>query len=169
MGGVGHTRVFHYASPDTTVEIGEEWSVAEYPHSRPIDRGEVIDQAHGTVVLRMTRPHAVLSSRGVLLPFLGPGRSAINRRRDTLSAVAAGQTAHPLLRQSIDDPAVISSRPPSDVTSWFRADVEKSKRDVVAYALGTRTRSLSRGRPPGKRRCGSAGAENGMAAETGTC
>ncbi|GAA3175912.1 MULTISPECIES: AAA domain-containing protein [Streptomyces] len=146
--GGGLTRVFHLAAPGTAVEIGEEWSVAEYPYSRPVDRGEVINQTDDTIVLRMTRPKAVLPSRGVLLPFLGPSQSAINRQRDALSAVAAGQTTNPLLRQFIDNPAAIPSRPPAEVAQWFRADLDKSKREVVAHALGTQDLLLVEG-PPG--------------------
>ncbi|GAB2766447.1 AAA domain-containing protein [Streptomyces bullii] len=148
MEGGGQTRVFHLASPDTVVEIGQEWSVAEYPYSRTIDRGEMTNHTGDTVVLRMTRPKAVLPSRGVLLPFLGPSQVAISRQRDALSAVAAGQTANPLLRQIIDNPAAIPSRPPAEVTSWFRADLDKSKRDVVAHALGSQDLLLVEG-PPG--------------------
>lgn len=148
MEGGGHTRVFHLSSPDTSVEIGEEWSVAEYPYSRPIDRGEVINQTEDTIVLRMTRPKAVLPARGVLLPFLGPSQSAINRQRDALSAVAAGQTTNPLLRQIIDNPATIPARPPAQVTDWVRADLDRSKRDVVSHALGTQDLLLVEG-PPG--------------------
>ncbi|MFF6835258.1 AAA domain-containing protein [Streptomyces sp. NPDC012438] len=148
MEGGGQTRVFHLSSLDAVVEIGQEWSVAEYAYSRTIDRGEVTNYTGDTVVLRMTRPKAVLPSRGVLLPFLGPSQVAINRQRDALSAVAAGQTANPFLRQIIDDPAAITSRPPAEVTSWFRTDLDKSKRDVVAHALGSQDLLLVEG-PPG--------------------
>ncbi|KWT63867.1 hypothetical protein ADL21_00465 [Streptomyces albus subsp. albus] len=148
MNGAGRTRIFHLASPGHTVEVGEEWSVAEYPYSRPIDRGEVTSQTDDTIVLRMTRPTAMLPSRGVLLPFLGPSHSAINRQRDALGAVTAGQTANPLLRTFIDDPASIPARPPAEVTTWFRTDLDTSKRDVVAHALGTQDLLLVEG-PPG--------------------
>ncbi|MFI5726966.1 AAA domain-containing protein [Streptomyces cyaneofuscatus] len=148
MEGGGQTRVFHLSSPDTVMEIGQEWSVAEYPYSRTIDRGEVTSYTGDTAVLRMTRPASVLPSRGVLLPFLGPSQVAINRQRDALGAVAAGQTANPRLRQIIDDPATIASRPPAEVTSWFRADLDRSKRDVVTHALSSQELLLVEG-PPG--------------------
>lgn len=147
MEGSGRTRVFHLAEP-VTAEVGEEWSVAEYPYSRPIDRGEVTSHTGETIVLRMTRPKAVLPARGHLLPYLGPSQSAINRQRDALSAVAAGQTANPLLRRFIDAPAAIPSTPPREITSWFRADLDKSKREVVAHALGNQNLLLVEG-PPG--------------------
>lgn len=73
--GGGRTRVFHLAAPDTTAEIGEEWSVAEYPYSRPIDRGEITNRTDDTVVLRMTRPQAVLPARGYCSPSSGPART----------------------------------------------------------------------------------------------
>ncbi|MEU2978669.1 AAA domain-containing protein [Streptomyces hirsutus] len=148
MEGGGQTRVFHLSSPDTVVEIGQEWSVAEYAYSRTIDRGEVTSYTGDTIVLRMTRPRAVLPSRGVLLPYLGPSQVAINRQRDALTAVAAGQTANSLLRQIIDDPAAITSQPPTEVTSWFRTDLDKSKQAVVAHALGSQDLLLVEG-PPG--------------------
>lgn len=148
MEGGGRTRVFHLAAPDTIAEIGDEWSVAEYPYSRPIDRGEITNRTDDTVVLKMTRPQAVLPSRGVLLPFLGPSQNAINRQRDALTAVASGQTANPGLRQIIDNPAALEVRPPTEVTTWVRADLDQSKRDVVAHALGTQDLLLVEG-PPG--------------------
>lgn len=146
--GHGRTRVFHLATPTATSLIGEEWSVAAYPYSRPVDRGEVTAQTEDTLVVRFARPDAALPSRGVLLPFLGPSQSAINRQRDALTNVAAGQSVNPALRQIIDNPASITHRPPTDVTTWFRADLDKSKRDVVAHALGTQDLLLVEG-PPG--------------------
>ncbi|MCX4598348.1 AAA domain-containing protein [Streptomyces sp. NBC_01549] len=148
MEGGGRTRVFHLTAPDTIAEVGDEWSVAEYPYSRPVDRGEITNRTDDTVVLRMTRPKSVLPARGVLLPFLGPSQNAINRQRDALSAVAAGQTANPRLRQIIENPAAVMVRPPAQVTTWVRADLDRSKRDVVAHALGTQDLLLVEG-PPG--------------------
>ncbi|MBW8764572.1 MAG: protein kinase [Microbacterium sp.] len=146
--GGGRTRVFHLVGSDTIAEIGEEWSVAEYPYSRPLDRGEVTNRTDDTVVLRMTRPSAVLPARGVLLPYLGPSQNAINRQRDALSAVAAGQTANAKLREIINSPANIPHRPPTEITTWVRTDLDQSKRDVVAHALGTQDLLLVEG-PPG--------------------
>ncbi|MGN3958163.1 AAA domain-containing protein [Streptomyces sp. WAC8370] len=147
MEGGGRTRVFHLAA-DSVAEVGEEWSVAEYPYSRPIDRGEVTNGTGDTLVLRMTRPKAVLPARGFLLPFLGPSQNAINRQRDALSAVAAGQTSNPRLRHIIDDPAAMPVKPPTEIASWVRADLDQSKRDVVAHALGTQDLLIVEG-PPG--------------------
>ncbi|MEV5440663.1 AAA domain-containing protein [Streptomyces sp. NPDC052682] len=146
--GTGRTRVFHLPAPDTTVEIGDEWSVAEYPYSRPVDRGEVTNRTDDTVVLRMSRPNALLPARGVLLPFLGPSQNGINRQRDALTAVATGQTSNPRLREIIDNPAAIPVRPPTEVATWVRADLDKSKQNVVAHALGTQDLLLVEG-PPG--------------------
>ncbi|MFF4150068.1 AAA domain-containing protein [Streptomyces sp. NPDC001651] len=148
MEGGGQTRVFHLTDAGGAAEIGGEWSVAEYPYSRPLDRGEVTNLTDGTLVLRMTRPKAVLPSRGVLLPSIGQSKGAIDRQRDALSAVADGQSANPLLRQYIDNPATIPVGPPTDVTGWVRVDLDKSKRDVVAHALGTQDLLLVEG-PPG--------------------
>ncbi|WP_316771622.1 AAA domain-containing protein [Streptomyces sasae] len=148
MEGGGQTRVFHLASPGGLADVGEEWSVAEYPYSRPLDRGEVTNRTDDTVVLRMMRPKAVLPSRGVLLPSLGQSQSAINRQRDALSAVAAGQSTNPLLRQFIDNPDSIPAAPPTDITTWVRADLDKSKQVVVSHALGTQDLLLIEG-PPG--------------------
>ncbi|MFF9074523.1 AAA domain-containing protein [Streptomyces sp. NPDC014872] len=146
--GNGRSRVFRLAMPTTASLVGEEWSVAAYPYSRPVDRGEVTAQTEDTLVIRFARPDNTLPGRGVLLPFLGPSQSAINRQRDALTNVAAGQAANPVLRQIIDDPTSITSQPPTDVTTWFRADLDKSKRDVVAHALGSQDLLLVEG-PPG--------------------
>ncbi|WP_432164598.1 AAA domain-containing protein [Streptomyces sp. bgisy031] len=146
--GGGGTRVFHLAETGAATEIGDEWSIAEYPYSRTLDRGEVISRTDETVVLRMTRPRAILPARGVLLPYLGRSQSAFNRQRDALSAVAAGQSTNPLLRQIISTPASIPTRPAAEVTTWFRSDLDKSKRDVVVHSLGTQDLVVVEG-PPG--------------------
>jgi predicted ATPase len=146
--GSGRIRVFHLSEPDPTAEVGDEWSVAEYPLGRPVDRGEVIDRTDDRLVLRMTRLTSPLPARGVLLPYLGPSQNAINRQRDALSAVAAGQTANARLRQFIDNPASITARPPGGVTTWVRADLDQSKRDVAVQALSGQDLLLVEG-PPG--------------------
>jgi predicted ATPase len=146
--GSGRVRVFYLPEPDTTAEVGDEWSVAEYLFGRLLDRGEVIERTDDRVVLRMTRLQSSLPARGVLLPYLGPSQNAINRQRDALSAVAAGQTANARLRQFIDDPASITTSPPGEVTTWVRADLDQSKRDVVVQALGGQDLLLVEG-PPG--------------------
>ncbi|MFI5705172.1 AAA domain-containing protein [Streptomyces xanthochromogenes] len=148
MDGTGRTRLFHLALPAGASHVGEEWSVAAYPYSRPSDRGEVTAQTEDTLAIRFARPTTVLPARGVLLPYLGPSQSALNRQRDALTNVAAGQTANPLLRDIIDSPASLAQRPPREVTSWFRADLDQSKRDVVSHALGTQDLLLVEG-PPG--------------------
>ncbi|GAA0682349.1 hypothetical protein GCM10010193_40110 [Kitasatospora atroaurantiaca] len=147
VSGTGRSREFRLAVPIDASLVGEEWSVAAYPHSRPVDRGEVTAQTDEKLVLRFARP-GVLPTRGVLLPFLGPSQGALNRQRDALSNVAAGQTANPQLREIIDNPAAIAAAPPADVTTWFRPDLDKSKREVVAHSLGTQDLLLVEG-PPG--------------------
>ncbi|MFD7052672.1 AAA domain-containing protein [Streptomyces mirabilis] len=150
VSGQGRTRIFHLSSPASTSLIGEEWSVAAYPYSRPVDRGEVTAQGEteGTLAITFSRPGAPVPGRGVLLPFIGPSQSALNRQRDALTSVADGQTANPVLRDIIDNPADIVCRPPADVTSFFRADLDKSKRNVVLHSLGTQDLLLVEG-PPG--------------------
>lgn len=146
--GSGRTRVFHLTMPTTATLVGEEWSVAPNSYTRPLDRGEVTAQTDDTLVVRFRRPDTVLPGRGVLLPFLGPSQSALNRQRDALTNVAAGQTTNPALREIIDQPATIEVRPPAEVTLWSRTDLDKSKRDVVAHALGSQDMLLVEG-PPG--------------------
>ncbi|MGJ3558626.1 AAA domain-containing protein [Streptomyces sp. INA 01156] len=129
------------------MEIGDEWSVVEY-HSRPLDRGVVTSRTEDTVQLRMTRAKTALPRRGYLLPFLGPSQSAINRQRDALSTVAAQQSSNPHLGKIIENPQEMPVLPPIEVTSWVRADLDQSKRDVVVRALGTQDLVLVEG-PPG--------------------
>ncbi|MFE2141765.1 AAA domain-containing protein [Streptomyces sp. NPDC059456] len=146
--GNGRTRVFHLALPTEANLVGEEWSVADYPYSRPVERGEVTAQTDDTLTVRFNRPSAILPRHGVLLPFLGPSQTALNRQRDALSSVAAGQTANRTLRQIIDNPGDITVREPVEITTWFRNDLDRSKRAVVAHALGSQDLLLVEG-PPG--------------------
>ncbi|MFJ5071752.1 AAA domain-containing protein [Kitasatospora sp. NPDC088556] len=146
--GNGRTRVFQLAKPGTAPPVGEEWSIAPFAQARPVERGEVTVQSEETVAIRFARPTVRVPDRGVLLPFLGPSQQALNRQRDALATIMAGQSTNRLLRDIIDSPAAIASRPPADVTHWFRADLDKSKRDVVLHALGSQDLLLVEG-PPG--------------------
>lgn len=148
MEGASHTRAFHLNAAETVVEVGDEWSVAEYPYSRPIDRGVVTSRTDDTVLLRMTRAKAALPRRGYLLPYLGPSQNAINRQREALTSVAAGQSSNPELGRIIENPQGMPVLPPAEVTSWVRADLDQSKRDVVVRSLGTQDLVLVEG-PPG--------------------
>ncbi|MFE0030225.1 serine/threonine-protein kinase [[Kitasatospora] papulosa] len=148
VSGGGRTRVFHFALPIEANLVGEEWSVAHYPYSRPVERGEVTAQTDDTLTVRFNRPNMNLPRQGVLLPFLGPSQTSLNRQRDALSSVAAGQTTNRTLRQIIDNPADITVREPAEITTWFRNDLDKSKRAVVAHALGSQDLLLVEG-PPG--------------------
>lgn len=144
----GQSRLFRLAMPTNASLIGEEWSVAAYPYTRPIDRGEVTAQTEDTVTIRFASHSSTLPTRGVLLPFLGPSQTALNRQNDALAKVAAGQTTNPLLRDIIDDPASVATQPPSTIAKWFRSDLDESKQAVVAHALGTQDLLLVEG-PPG--------------------
>jgi serine/threonine protein kinase len=146
--GSGRNRVFRLAMPTTATLVGEEWSVATNSYTRPLDRGEVTAQTDDTLTVRFRRPDTVLPGRGVLLPYLGPSQNALNRQRDALTNVAAGQTTNPALREIIEKPAVITVRPPAEITRWSRTDLDKSKREVVAHALGSQDMLLVEG-PPG--------------------
>ncbi|MFJ1874319.1 AAA domain-containing protein [Streptomyces chartreusis] len=146
--GTSYTRSFHLGATETVVEIGDEWSVVEYPYSRPIDRGVVTSRTEDTVQLRMTRAKTALPRRGYLLPYLGPSQSAISRQRDALSTVAAQQSSNTLLGKIIENPQGMPVLPPAEVTSWVRTDLDQSKRNVVERALGTQDLVLVEG-PPG--------------------
>ncbi|MEV3854990.1 AAA domain-containing protein [Streptomyces sp. NPDC050095] len=146
--GTGRSRVFHLALPVEANLVGEEWSVANYPYSRPVERGEVTAQSDDTLVLRFNRPETVLPRRGVLLPYLGPSQASLNRQRDALSSVTAGHSVNRSLREIIDNPTEVLVRPPTEITRWCRGDLDKSKRDVVAHALGSQDLLLVEG-PPG--------------------
>jgi serine/threonine protein kinase len=144
----GRSIEFHLTMPVEESLIGEEWSVAEYIHARPVDRGEVTGQEEDNLVLRFGRRGLKVPSRGVLLPYLGPTQTALNRQRDALSSVADGQSANPSLRGIIDAPSSVGVLPPVDIAHWFRGDLDASKREVVRHALGTQDLLLVEG-PPG--------------------
>ena len=144
----GRTVVFRLSQAPETSLVGEEWSVAAYPQGRPVDRGEVIEQEDERVSLRFARRGIRIPPRGALVPYLGPSQTALNRQRDALSSVAAGQSANPLLRDIINDPSCAHARSPIDIAQWSRVNLDSSKRDVVRHALGTQDLVLVEG-PPG--------------------
>ncbi|MFD7951912.1 AAA domain-containing protein [Streptomyces ardesiacus] len=146
--GSGRTLVFHLTKPTDASLIGEEWSVADYAQGRPVERGEVTTQSDETVALRFARSDAKVPARGVLQPYLGPSQTALNRQRDALTNVAAGQSTNRLLRDVIDNPEGVAVHPPADITQWFRGDLDTSKREVVRHALGSQDLLLVEG-PPG--------------------
>lgn len=146
--GNGRNRVFQLIKPNTAQLVGEEWSVAAYADGRPLERGEITAQTDETLVIRFRRPDTRLPDRGVLLPFLGPSQVSLNRQRDALTNVAAGRTTNPRLRAIIDDPTCIEASAPTEVASWFRTDLDKSKRNVVLHALNSDDLLLVEG-PPG--------------------
>ena len=144
----GRSLAFHLTRPLEASLIGEEWSVAAYVQAYPVDRGEVTGQEEDTLVLRFKRRGTKIPARGVLLPYLGPSQTALNRQRDALSNVVGGQSASPLLRGIINAPSIAAARPPADIARWFRSDLDTSKREVVRHALGTQDLLLVEG-PPG--------------------
>lgn len=148
VGGSGRELVFHLAQSLGSSVVGDEWSVTEYAQARPVDRGEVISQDDDKVVLRFRRRGISVPQRGVLLPYLGPSQVALNRQRDALSNVSMGQSTNPLLRSIIENPSSVRVGKPADITRWFRADLDDSKRQVVRHALGSQDLALVEG-PPG--------------------
>ena len=144
----GRTIVFRLSQAPETSLVGEEWSVAAYPQGRPVDRGEVTEQEDERISLRFARRGVRIPPRGALVPYLGPSQTALNRQRDALSSVAAGQSVNPLLRDVINDPSCVHARSPIDITQWSRVNLDGSKRDVVRHALGTQDLVLVEG-PPG--------------------
>jgi predicted ATPase len=144
----GRTTIFHLISPCSTSLVGEEWSAASFSQGRPVARGEVTAQTEQTVTLRFRRAGTRVPARGVLLPFLGPSQTALARQRDALATVSTGQSTNRLLRDIINAPSAIATQPPAEVTDWFRADLDDSKRDVVRHAVNGQDLLLVEG-PPG--------------------
>ncbi|WP_162602700.1 serine/threonine-protein kinase [Streptomyces spongiicola] len=144
----GRTTVFHLTTSSSTSLVGEEWSAASFSQGRPVARGEVTAQTEQTVTLRFHRAGTRVPARGVLVPFLGPSQTALARQRDALATVSTGQSTNRLLRDIINAPSAIATRPPAEITDWFRADLDDSKRDVVRHAVNGQDLLLVEG-PPG--------------------
>ncbi|MCZ4103042.1 serine/threonine-protein kinase [Streptomyces sp. H39-C1] len=144
----GRTVEFQlYQSCDTEM-LGDDWEVAESAQGRPTERGEVVKQSETAVDIRFRRPGVKLPPRGVLVPYLGPSRTALQRQYDALANVSADQTANPLLRSIIEDPESLTVGAATEIPSWLRQDLDPSKRDVVRHALGSQDLLLVEG-PPG--------------------
>jgi hypothetical protein len=75
----GKAMVFHLSRPASASLLGEEWSVADYAQGRPLERGEVTAETDESIVLKFRRPGARIPDRGVLLPYLGPSQTSLNR------------------------------------------------------------------------------------------
>lgn len=146
--GKGRILTFHLTKPVNALLVGEEWSIAEYAQGRPVERGEITERSDEAVSIRFIRLDPKVPTRGVLIPYLGPSQTALNRQREALTNVAEGKSKNRLLRDFIENPAEITVRPPVDVARWFRADLDTSKREVVRHALGSQDLLIIEG-PPG--------------------
>jgi len=144
----GKAMIFHLSGPASASLLGEEWSVADYAQGRPLERGEVTAETDESVVLKFRRTGTRIPDRGVLLPYLGPSQTSLNRQRDALATLAADSTANRSLRAIIEDPAAMQVGRPAEITTWFRGDLDESKRQVVRHALGSQDLLLVEG-PPG--------------------
>ena len=144
----GRTVTFHLSQPHEVSVLGEDWEVAESVLGRPLERGEVVEQVDDAIGIRFRRADVRPPRAGVLVPYLGPSKTALQRQYDALANIGAGQTANPLLRDVIEDPASLAVGTPAEISTWMREDLDPSKRDVVRHALGSQDLLLVEG-PPG--------------------
>ncbi|MEU7306136.1 AAA domain-containing protein [Streptomyces sp. NPDC007206] len=144
----GRTIDFDLIEECDALLLGDEWEVAHALDQRPLERGEVVEQSEKSVSVRFRSPTVKLPRRGVLLPYLGPSKVALQRQQDALSSLRTGRTTNPKLADIIADPASLSVSKPAEITHWFRGDLDPSKQNVVRHALGTQDLLLVEG-PPG--------------------
>ncbi|MET7391911.1 AAA domain-containing protein [Dactylosporangium sp. NPDC005572] len=144
----GRTVTFQLTQPWDTSLLGEDWEVAESAHGIPFERGEVVGQSDETIEIRFRRQDLKLPKAGVLVPYLGPSRTALQRQQDALVNVNSEQTVNPALHRIIENPTSLTVGEPAEISSWLRADLDRSKREVVRHALGSQDLLLVEG-PPG--------------------
>jgi hypothetical protein len=144
----GRNTLFHLNEPHEASLVGEDWEVAYSPQGYSIDRGEVIEQTDEGIRIQFRKQTNKLPRNGVLVPYLGPSKVALQRQQDALVNVRTGQTANPRLGQIIQDPASLQVGAPAEVVDWSRKNLDQSKQEVVRRALGSQDLLLIQG-PPG--------------------
>ncbi|MEU4516233.1 AAA domain-containing protein [Nonomuraea wenchangensis] len=127
---------------------GEEWEVRETGMDRPVARGDVVAHTPDSITLRFKRAPKDLPGSGRLTPHIGPSQVALGRQLDALRAVAWRESVSPVLRDVIERPEALPLSPPKEITTWFRADLDDSKKDVVRHAASGAGLVLVEG-PPG--------------------
>ncbi|WP_440068608.1 AAA domain-containing protein [Streptosporangium sp. OZ121] len=128
--------------------VGDEWEVFDPSRNRLVGRGEVVAQSADSVTLRFRHALRDLTAAGRLAPYLGPTQTALSRQIDALNRVASREAVNPVLRDIITRPGALAPSEPAVIESWFRGDLDESKKDVVRHALGTSDIILVEG-PPG--------------------
>ncbi|WJK40487.1 AAA domain-containing protein [Solwaraspora sp. WMMA2056] len=144
----GRKIIFHLTEPHEISLMGEEWEVAHSPQGYSVDRGEVIEQTDDGIRIQFRKQTNRVPRNGVLVPYLGPSKVALQRQQEALVNVRTGQTANPRLGQIIQDPISLQAGTPVEVTEWSRGNLDQSKQQVVRHALGTQDLLLIQG-PPG--------------------
>lgn len=134
----------------TTCELtldGEQWEVVDPQSHKVLARGEVVGQKEDSLTVRFAKKPKV-PERGRLVLWLGPTKVALQRQVDALTAVTTGSAVNPALRQTIIAPERVEVRSKEHITTWFRSDLDESKREVVRHALGSQDLLIVEG-PPG--------------------
>ncbi|GLW08722.1 hypothetical protein Misp01_38520 [Microtetraspora sp. NBRC 13810] len=139
---------FFLAQATDQMLVGEEWEVFAPKLNRVIGRGDVVDQGHEQLTLRFRHDIRDVPPTGRLLPYLGPDKAALSRQREALQRVSARESANPQLHRAIAEPSELPSGASAEIGSWFRKELDDSKRAVVRSALGSSELLLVEG-PPG--------------------
>ncbi|TCO33389.1 protein kinase-like protein [Kribbella steppae] len=142
----GRQAVFRLMTPCELDLIGTEWQVQDPRSAHKFGWGEVIDQDGETLTLLGSRLKSLPESAS-LVPHIGPSEVSLARQRDAVTAVNAGTTLRPDLRQILLDPSTNAEPSRAIVDSW-RLDLDESKREAVELALGAKDYVLVQG-PPG--------------------
>jgi hypothetical protein len=131
----GNESVFSLLGEQESDLLGSEWQLVDIM-GRPTARGTAVHQTDSTLTLKWQWGRETSArAHGKLHPFLGPNQTAIDRQREALRRVEAGQAARPDLLQLIADP--LTARPPREIDSlkWV-SELDESKRAAVKAAVG---------------------------------
>jgi hypothetical protein len=127
--------------------IGTDWEIAASDSRRVLAYGQIIGQEADSLTLRGKTLISGLPPAGVLRPFLGPARKALQRQRDALGAFRDGTSARPELRAKIQNPAQVEPPVPRKVDEWSK-ELDQGKQQAIESALGVSDILLVEG-PPG--------------------
>ncbi|MBJ8347612.1 serine/threonine-protein kinase [Antrihabitans sp. YC2-6] len=127
--------------------LGQEWEI-RIGRGRSFGRGEVVAQKGESLTLRFGRIPKTIPKNGELTPFLGPTQRAHERQVDAVASIRDGSIPRPDLRTFVSDPSSVRIPVLKYPKEWVRSDLDESKRNAVAAALGTSDFLVIEG-PPG--------------------
>lgn len=146
----GRRAVFSVRGDTSGVQIDETRRALANSGVRVFVRGQVEAVDDNTVTLYLDSDVEGIPASGKLVVDTQPSKVKIDRERAAVDVLAftPANAARPDLSDLIFNPSRNSAPATVEIESWFRSDLDQSKRDAVLAALGSDDLFLVQG-PPG--------------------